>query len=387
MEVEALAAELIRRGGLTRGVLSKPRSNGTPRRVTVRPVALREGLRFQFTTEGRDRATDENLPPVEAETRLRDLLGEYRQALLQSADADFQVLGGTKVLRRPPTRPAADPAHDRRKRHVLEAGRPDPFLVELGVMDAQGRVKAKRQGKFRQINRFLELVADVVPRLPRDRPVEVVDFGSGRSYLTFALYHYLQDVEGLEVSALGLDLKEDVIRDCSALVRRLRYDGLRFEVGDIAHAEQTTPIDLVVSLHACDTATDLALERAVRWQAGVIMAVPCCQHELLGQIRSEQLAPLLRHGVLKERVAALATDAARAQLLELVGYRTQVLEFVETEHTPKNLLLRAVRRSRPATQEQAEAYLAFRDDLAIDPLLERLLRDRLGVLAANGNYA
>jgi SAM-dependent methyltransferase len=387
MEIEALAAELIRGGGLTRGVLSKPRTNGTARRVTVRPVALRDGLRFQFTTEGRDTATDENLPPVEAETRLRDLLGEYRQALLHSTDADFQVLGGTKVLRRPATRPAADPAHDRRKRHLLEAGRPDPFLVELGVMDARGHVKAKRRGKFRQINRFLELVADVVPHLPRDRPVEVVDFGSGRSYLTFALYHYLHDVEELEVSALGLDLKEDVISECSALARRLRYDGLRFEVGDIAHAEHPTPVDLVVVLHACDTATDLALERAVRWRARVVMAVPCCQHELLGQIGSEQLGPLLRHGVLRERVAALATDAARAQLLELVGYPTQVLEFVESEHTPKNLLLRAVRRNRPPTQKQVEAYLVFREALGISPLLERLLRDRLAALGPNGDYA
>jgi SAM-dependent methyltransferase len=384
MNVDTVVAEAIGAGALTRGVLSKPRAPGVPRRVTVRPVELRSGLRYQFTSEGRERATDENLAPAEAEARLRALLGEYRQALLHTPDADFQVLGGERVLRRPPTRPAAETAHDRRKRRVLEEGRPDAFLIELGVMDAQGRVRAKRYDKFRQINRFLELVGDVVPHLPRDRPVEVVDFGSGRSYLTFALYHYLRDVQGLEVSALGLDLKEDVIRECSALARKLRYEGLRFEIGDIARCDGQGRADLVVSLHACDTATDLALERAVRWEAAAIMAVPCCQHELLGQISSDTLAPLLRHGILRERVAALATDAARARILELVGYRAQILEFVETEHTPKNLMIRAVRRNPSAGRAKAEDYLAFRAALGISPLLEHALADRLEPLLAPG---
>jgi hypothetical protein len=383
VEVSALLSELIADGALTRGVLSKPRRKGGPRRVIVRPVELRSGLRYQFTSEGPDRTRDENVAPDEAETRLRALLGEYRQALLHSREADFQVLGGERILRRPATRPAAELAHDRRKQRLLEEGRPDPFLVELGVMDAGGRVRAKRYDKFRQINRFLELVADVVPYLPRDRVVEVVDFGSGRSYLTFALYHYLHDVEGLQVAALGLDVKEDVIGDCSSLARRLGYDGLRFEVGDIAGYDGGAGADLVVSLHACDTATDLALEKAVRWKAAAIMAVPCCQHELLDQIRCDALAPMLGYGILKERVAALATDAARAQILELVGYRTQIVEFVETEHTPKNLMIRAVRRGRPVPRARAEAYRAFRDALGISPFLERALADRLKPLLAD----
>jgi hypothetical protein len=383
--VETLVSELIQGGTLTHGVLSKPRARSAPRKVTVRPIQLKAGLRYQFTSEARDRATDENLGAGAAEARLCELLGEYRQALLHAPDADFQVLGGEKVLRRPPTRPSAEGGHDRRKHRVLEEGRPDAFLVELGLMDAHGRVRARRYDKFRQINRFLELVADVVPFLPRDRPVEVVDFGSGRSYLTFALFHYLRDVQGLEVSVLGLDLKVDVIRECTSLARRLGYEGLRFEVGDIARYEGVSRADLVVSLHACDTATDLALERAVRWDAAVIMAVPCCQHELFDQISNAELAPLLGYGILKERVAALTTDAARARLLELVGYSTQILEFVETEHTPKNLMIRAVRRGRPANRAKADAYRAFRDALGISPFLERALDDRLAPILRDHN--
>ena len=211
-----------------------------------------------------------------------------------------------------------------------------PFLVELGVQTPDGRVRAQRRSKFRQVNRFVELVEDVVPALPDGR-LRVVDFGSGRAYLTFALHDLLTRVHGREVDLLGLDLKADVVADCDALARRLGASGLRFEVGDIAEAD-LEGVDLVVSLHACDTATDAALERAVRARAAVILAVPCCQHELLGQLENKTLRPLLRYGTLRERFVAEVTDAARARLLELAGYDVQVVEFVPLEHTPKNVL-------------------------------------------------
>jgi hypothetical protein len=358
--------------GLARAVLSKPRRESPYSRVTVRPVLVDEELRYQFEYRQGDKATHANLLPGEAESELAGLIHrDFRQALLQTPAHDYQVLDGKKVLRRPPTAKPAGLAHDRQKRRLLEEGTPVPFLVELGVMTPEGKVRASQYGKFRQVNRFLELVDDVLPR----RPIRIVDFGSGKSYLTFALYHLLAVERGLDVDVVGLDLKEDVIERCRALASRLGYERLRFEVGDIALFEGE-PADVVVSLHACDTATDDALARAVEWDAEVILAVPCCQHELSGQLRTDGLAPLLGHGILRERFAALATDAARAELLEAVGYRTQVVEFVDLEHTAKNVLIRAVRKGQPDAGA-LRRYRAFKEQLGIDPALERALHDRL----------
>jgi hypothetical protein len=359
--------------GLSRAVLSKPRGGSPYSKVTVRPVLVDEELRYQFEYRKGGKATHANLLPLEAETELAGLIHrDFRQALLQTPAHDYQVLDGEKVLRRPPTGKPAGLEHNRRKRRLLEEGRPVPFLVELGVMTPEGKVRAQRYDKFRQVNRFLELVDDVLPQ----RPLSIVDFGSGKSYLTFALYHLLAVERGVDVDVIGLDLKEDVIERCRSLAKRLGYERLRFEVGDIALFEGE-PADVVVSLHACDTATDAALERAVRWGAEVILAVPCCQHELAGQLRVDALAPLLSHGILRERFAALATDAARAQLLEAVGYDTQVVEFIDLEHTAKNLLIRAVRKRDTGDAATLRRYRAFKEQLGIDPALERALHDLL----------
>jgi hypothetical protein len=381
--VAELVGRLVGDGALTGATLSRPRAPAPdrPRRITVDPVTLRAGARWRVRRHYATRTTDENLDGPALQRLLAASIGtDYRQALLHEAEADWQVLAGRgepRILRKPPTRVAAAPAHDRAKRHVLPEGEPVPFLVALGVQTADGRVRAPRRAKFRQVNRFVELVDDVVPSLPGG-PLRVVDFGSGRAYLTFALHDLLTRVHGREVDVLGLDLKEDVVAECNRLALRLGADDLRFEVGDIADpAVELEGVDLVVSLHACDTATDLALGRAVRAGAGVILAVPCCQHELLAQLASDTLRPLLRHGTLRERFAAEVTDAARARLLELAGYDVQVVEFVPLEHTPKNVLLRATRTSRPARDRDrlASEYRTFADALHIEPMLERLLAD------------
>lgn len=378
----ALVRRLVVDATLTGASLSRPRRGdpSRPSRVTVAPVTIGGSLRYRFTSHRATRATDENLAPEAAIERLSYLLAsEFRQGLLQSAEADWQVLVSgedARILRRPPSRPSATLAHDRVKHRLLPEGVPVPFLVELGVMTPAGKVRSRRYDKFRQVNRFLELVDDV---LPAHAPgvLRIVDFGSGKSYLTFALHHLLTAVRGREVEIVGLDLKSDVVDHCEALARRLGADGLRFEVGDIAGYEALAGVDLVVSLHACDTATDYALDSAVRAGAPVILAVPCCQHELLSQLESPALGPLLRHGTLRERFAAEVTDAARAQLLGAVGYDVQVLEFVELEHTPKNVLLRAVARPGRDTAKAFAEYRAFAADLGIDPALGRLLADRL----------
>lgn len=380
-EVQDLVERLVGESALTGATLSRPRAGGPgrPRRITVEPVTLREGDRWRVRRHYEQRTTDQNLDGRALVALLDQAIGgEYRQALLHAADADWQVLAGgdePRILRRPPTRPKASRRHDRPKQHLLPEGDPVPYLVELGVQSPDGRVRSQRRAKFRQVNRFVELVEDIVPRLP-EGPLRVVDFGSGRAYLTFALHDLLVRRHGRVVDLLGLDVKEDVVAECEALARRLDASGLRFEIGDIADAD-LEGVDLVVTLHACDTATDAALDRAVRGGARVILAVPCCQHELLGQLDNDVLRPLLRHGTLRERFVAEATDAARARLLELAGYDVQVVEFVALEHTPKNVLLRATRTERPKRDRErlAREYRVFADSLGIEPALERLLGD------------
>jgi hypothetical protein len=382
IDLAELVDDLVARDALAGATLSKPRRSDPSRyaKVTVDPINVRGALRYRWRYHYATRTTDEHLAPEETARRFVHLVGgEFRQAHLHGADADFQVLAGAKgatVLRRPATRAGAVRDHDRRKRHVLMEGTPVPFLVELGVQAPNGKVKAQRQDKFRQVNRFLELVEDVLPALPAGR-LRVVDFGSGKSYLTFALHHLLTAVHGREVDLVGLDLKEDVVATCEALARKLGSEGLRFEVGEIAGFAGVDAADLVVSLHACDTATDDALERAVRWSAPVILAVPCCQHELSPQIENASLGPLLGRGLLRERFASDVTDAARAQLLEAVGYDVQLVEFVELEHTPKNVLIRATRRPARNAAKAYEDYRRFADALGIEPALERLLVDLL----------
>ena len=356
------------------------------RRVTVRPVTLRKKRLYQFEYQYAQKVQHANVERAEARARVRTLLADtFRQGYFYTAAGDFQVsvsrAGKVAVHARgggQAAPPAAhdskghDPtAHDRAKNYLLAEGTPLDFLVRLGVMGAGGQVLAAKRDKFRQINRFLEMVEDVAGSLPKDGPLHIVDFGSGKAYLTFALYHYLTNVKGRDVRLVGLDLKEDVVQFCERVARELNYAGLTFAVGDIQGYSSVSPVDMVVSLHACDTATDDALAQAVRWSARVILSVPCCQHEAFGQIAADAMRPLLKHGILKERLAALVTDAARVALLESAGYSVQILEFVALEHTAKNLLIRAVRRGGGGVPAPPSAeYQAFRDFWHLRPALE-----------------
>jgi SAM-dependent methyltransferase len=354
-------------------------------------VKLKEGLRYQFESHFANKVTHLNLQAGEAAERLIGLLAsEYRQALLKTEDADVQLLlnnKGKATVRKQPASGKAREAvldHNRKKNRILEEGKPAPFLVELGIMTPEGRVHAKKQDKYRQINRFLEMVTDVLDALPRDRELKIVDFGCGKSYLTFALYHLLAVEQGRDISIVGLDLKQDVISFCSDLAKKLGYDKLRFLVGDIGQYEGQESADMVVTLHACDTATDAALAKAVGWGASVIMSVPCCQHEAFRQIENDTLAPLLSQGLLKERFAALATDAVRGNLLEVLGYKVHMLEFVDPEHTPKNLLIRAVASPhKELSAAKWEQYESFRDFLRLSPALESMIAERLPAPSEN----
>ncbi len=272
-------------------------------------------------------------------------------------------------------------SHNRKKNYVLEEGVPVPFLVQLGVMTSSGAVVKARYDKFRQINRYLEFVEDVLPSLPKGREISIIDFGCGKSYLTFALYYYLHEKQGYDVRITGLDLKADVIAECNRLAKSFGYEKLEFLHGDIADYMGTDSVDMVVTLHACDTATDYALYKAITWGAKVIFCVPCCQHELNKQIKDDARRPVMKYGLIKERIAALYTDAFRADMLEEQGYKTQVLEFIDMEHTPKNILIRAVRTGKKMLPKGAAAaeksaqneYVEVMRQIGAEPTLYRLL--------------
>ncbi len=377
---------LVQEGNLVSGTMSQLRHKlpDTYSKVLVKTIELRKQLYVQFEYHYAKRVTHENIPMEEAGAKLTELFEHtFRQGLLRTTSEEMQVLLSKKnkvtVIRKKTAAVTANLTHNRKKQYVLEEGDPVPFLIELGIMNAEGKVLAKKYDKFRQINRFLEMVQDVLPHLPKDRTITIVDFGCGKSYLTFALYHYLAIQQSLSLNVVGLDLKADVIAHCQQLAERLEYGQLRFLVGDIAEYNELEQVDMVVTLHACDTATDAALEKAVRWGASVILSVPCCQHELFRQIDNPALAPLLSHGILKERFSALATDAARAKLLDLMGYRTQLLEFIDMEHTPKNILIRAVKGHAAADlrEQWVQEYVQYRDFLHISPYLERACQDLL----------
>ncbi len=355
------------------------------RKITIRPIVVKGRQVFQWASRRGDREGHENLAAEETGRKVRALLGPtYRRGHVFTAAADFDVKCGRDyrltVHRSRPTRSAGPLLHDRVKHRFLAEGVPHPFLVATGVMTPQGKVRASKQAKFRQINRFLELVDDVADSFRAGGPLRVVDFGCGKSYLTFALYFLLTEIRGREVEIVGFDRKSDVVADCSRLSQKLGCRGLEFRAGQIAEQSFAEPIDLAIALHACDTATDDALTSAVAWKSTVIMAVPCCQHELARTIHVASMAPLHKHGVLHEQFASLATDALRAQALEACGYKAQVVEFISPEHTTKNLLIRAVRRQNGRRIDPAAraAYEALKETLG----LGRIATDRI-IAAAN----
>jgi SAM-dependent methyltransferase len=377
-----LLARSISDGIFVSLVLSKPVTpvdNG-PRRISVRPVQIRGELRWQWTLHFPRSETHENRTAERTLSQTAELLGRglqtrgtspfvrFAHAHLFTSNADYALRidrrGAAHIRKSAPSKPSIEVSHDRRKEYLIPEGTPCPFLEAIGVMTPQGQVRTRRYSKFRQINRFLEFVEDIYAELPAEGPLRVVDFGCGKSYLTFALHHLLTKVHRRDVRIVGLDREPSVIETCRDVAQRLQLAGLEFRVGDITTHQTDEPVDLAVSLHACDTATDDALAQAIRWQARVILAVPCCQHELAEKMECESLQPLMLHGILRERFAALATDALRACALEAAGYRTQVIEFIDLEHTAKNVLLRAVRR--PIAPEAAgQARRQFHDFKAL----------------------
>lgn len=378
---ESLTGRLQRRE-LVSATISQPRLKSNDiKRVKLKPVEIKNEYFIQFEYQYEHVLKHDNLTIEEASAKLEALFEEFRQGLFQFSEEKVQIQLSKKFKVSWKTEQTetkkVELSHNRKKQYLLEDGIAYPFLVRLGVQSPDGKVKKQKYDKFRQINRFIEFIDDALEHLPKDRTVRILDFGSGKSYLTFALYHYLRIEKGLDLRVTGLDLKKEVIEECQRIAEDLHYDQLEFLVGDINDYNEESAVDMVVTLHACDVATDMALSRAVKWNAKVILSVPCCQHELNSQIEAPELGIMLQHGLIKERFSALATDSIRAELLSLVGYETQLMEFIDIEHTPKNILIRAYKTGKKPAPGQFERYQQFTQLLSAKPFLENELKELL----------
>ena len=391
-EISKMLTEILN-GDFIRAVISSPRKKEGILKVKVRPVEKKGKLLFQLESFIKTQAFHENLEADAARERIEKYMEEFQQMQAETVKETWTVLVSKKgkvTVKRRKQKDAvqqADRSHNRKKQYILQEGIPVPFLKDLGVMTDDGKIIRTKTDKFRQINRFLEFIEDILPGLDKGRELTILDFGCGKSYLTFAMYYYLHELKGYDIRIIGLDLKEQVIAHCRELAEKYGYKKLDFLVGDIADYKGVERVDMVVTLHACDTATDYALAKAVGWNAQVILSVPCCQHEVNIQITEKirresreedaliSLSPVLDYGILRERFSALVTDGLRAKYLEGMGYETQVLEFIDMDHTPKNVLLRAVKKNKQ-NEKILEEIKKCQEFLGVSPTLGRLLTDK-----------
>ncbi len=332
--------------GVTKLVVSNPcKKTALYKKITVE----KKQNTYQISKYTDKQVFHENLSSSELPARLRELIqGNFRQVNGFAPGQEHILLVSSKgackhTIKQNDTSIKQTNTHNRKKQYPLEEGKVIPPLVDMGIFSKEGKVVASMYHKYKQINRFLEIIDDELSASVQ-KELHIIDFGCGKSYLTFILYYYLTEIKGIPVKMVGLDLKADVIAKCNAAAEAYGYTGLRFEMGDINGYKAPFDVDMVVTLHACDTATDYALFNAISWNAHMIFSVPCCQHELNGQLSPEKLTLFSRYGIVGERFSALATDAIRANLLEYMGYKTQLLEFIDLDHTPKNILIRAVKR-------------------------------------------
>jgi len=342
-------------------IISNSRTKGGASKIKIRPIIMKDILLFQATETVGTKVIHNNYSEEDIKLKIEKwMIEDFKQGQVTTKTGDGTILSGkngnmTIKYKNTGTsnKKQAELLHNRSKKYILEEGKQVGFLIDLGVMTVDGKIVNQKYDKFKQINRFLEFIEDILPQLDKKKEQTIIDFGCGKSYLTFAMYYYLKVLKEYDIRIIGLDLKEDVIATCNALKDKYGYDKLNFYVGDIASYKDVDAVDMVVTLHACDTATDYAMAKAVTWGAKVILSVPCCQHEANKTLENELLAPVFKYGILKERMAAIFTDAIRAELLESKGYKTQILEFIDMEHTPKNLLIRAIKQSGD-NQEQED---------------------------------
>lgn len=348
------------------GIFTTPKNklDNPYNKITARPINIKNKNYIQFEKFTDKLAFHENYSYDEAKEKITNLIIDgYKNINLFTLEADYQIIvskkGSIKISEKQPSKKISIEEHNKKKQYIINENEPCDFLELLGVMNKQGQVYTKRYDKFKQINKFLEIVDDSLKGKDIKDDFMIIDFGCGKAYLTFALYYYFYYIKNVKVKIIGLDLKEEVINYCNEVSRKLNYNNLKFIYGDIQNFHYTNKIDMIVTLHACNTATDAALVKAIKWNTDIILSVPCCQHEFYDKITSADLEPMLKHGLIKERVSSLVTDSLRGLFLETKGYKVQLMEFIAMEHTPKNILIRAVKTGK-ASKNAEQEYESFK---------------------------
>ena len=323
----------------------------------------------------------ENIEKDKLEEKMFKLMVSYKNlaAWSKTSSFDLKISKKGKVFlgkKKGDNLKLVNKSHNKEKNYILKEGMQIQPLIDLGVFTKEGKVVKSMYDKYKQINRFVEIIDDEIKKNDY-KELTILDFGCGKSYLTFVLYYYFVEIKKINVKMIGLDLKKDVINKCNDIAKRYGYDNLTFELGDINGFKYNNKVDMVITLHACDTATDYALYNAIKWNSKMIFSVPCCQHELNAQMKSDSLSILTKYGIVKERVAALMTDASRANLLEVVGYKTQLLEFIDISHSPKNILIRASKGnvSKDKREKSLSEVKALVDEFNFNPTLYNLLKE------------
>lgn len=361
MNIQEIIKSSLTENKFIYGVFTTPRnkSENPYKKITARPISIKNENMIQFEKFTEKQAFHDNLTCDRAADEIINLIvSEYRNINIFTEDADFQLVvskkGSVKVTEKEPSKILTEEEHNKKKQYIINENEPCDFLTFLGIMNKDGAVYAKKYDKFRQINKFLEIVDDSLKGRKPGEDFMIIDFGCGKAYLTFALYYYFYVIRKVNVKIIGLDLKEEVIEFCNKTARNLNYENLEFIHGDIRDFEYKSHVDMIVTLHACDTATDAALVKAVKWNTDTILSVPCCQHEFYDKIEAPALEPMLKHGLIRERVSSLVTDSLRGLFLETKGYKVHLTEFIAMEHTPKNILIRAVKTDKNNAKAEKE---------------------------------
>ncbi|WP_297597082.1 SAM-dependent methyltransferase [uncultured Cetobacterium sp.] len=381
----------INNNNFIKAVFSNSKGDSEYIKINIKPLLIKDMVKVQFEQFKENKAFHSNLTLEETFIYLDAIIHNFKQILIINSTEEIQILQNKKgfAFKTKKTEiKQVSLSHNKKKNYILEDNTPVPFLIKLGVMSDDGHVSKEKFNKFRQINRYLEFIEDTLKELQDkkliDNSMKIVDFGCGKSYLTFALYHYLKNIKNMNVEIIGLDLKEDVIEHCNSIAKELMFSNLSFLKGDIKNFNSFENVDMIFSLHACNNATDYSILKGLELGAKAILAVPCCQSEINQKIDKSKttelknsLAPFGSHGILQERFSSLATDALRALALELCGFNTKVMEFIDMEHTPKNILIKAIRGniSEEKLSEKKVEYDRYLKFLGVDPLIDTILKD------------
>ena len=373
-------------------IVFSDRKSGDFNKVIIKPIILKSAKNIQIESFKDNKAFHKNIDLnnlKELEDNLKEYIDNFKQILLQIEGSDISFIRKKENFSRKEKESnliKTSNEHNKKKQYILNEGDKIDFLIELGLMSVEGKILKSSYNKFKQINKYLEFIDDVIEELKAKKlitnHINVLDFGCGKSYLTFALYYYLKNYrKDLTFSIVGLDLKKDVIEFCNKLAKKLNYENLEFLNGNIKDYDKSKEVDLVFSLHACNNATDYSLEKALSLDAKAILAVPCCHHEFFEKIQKNKnsefyntLKIMADNGVVLDKFATLATDSFRSLSLELCGYKTKMIEFIDMEHTPKNILIKAIKSKSSNLKEKLTEYNKLKEFLGIKPLLEDLIK-------------